>query len=812
MLSCTSDTRLLLIPSSTGLISVNTGVNPRQPVHVGLEDESVDPNNNNNKNQTDNASNTTRQNLLTLATAIKPQSSGTCLVLSTLTTNNGVVSTSLTLKILKDGIYCNSGSVTLPALSSPLKKSNDDGSVSRLGVRAGSVTTCVQFCTHDCDLFAVSETFFANENVDEGADSGTNPGGPRVQHRLHLLKVESEPQGQEGSDDVALSLNLLGSNNLRDNYVESDVDGVMKEAEDLMSSLNAAGGVRGDDREGVDSEVIMSDADLIASLSQSVSGGGGGGGGNNNDGPSKSRKISFSWLPATRKIITVQWGEVWYWSTKVNGNNTGLTLENQDSADSRLKGNFDLVTSSCTNVVLPPLKRVNNLRLEQQKKPKSPEDDLVVIVAGKAPGKVMRIDGSGNIVSSIECQLADEEMRNRISFTCACVCGKYVVLGGDDGGLYFIDSDTFKFVERLSIDYPASHRVKLNLRTNVLNSMKSARMNKKGAGGGVRAGVKKGEKVKKEKAMEMKRVQKSREKKKEKFCGLDGGVRSPCIWVGVTGPQITNRGRGPKIVAEYADGTVCLHSVPFSFEVKKGEEGGGGGVGEEDEGFVRVGHSVTGAVYASTFASSSHSARILKLNDNVGGAKKGGGGPGASLLFTGGADQSIHIWKISEQHQLQSHFGGVVTLPASPVAVIDVPKSVNERMSYVNFGSAEGLAVGDWLAKGGKLLAEEGLESIDVSVLPPLTVTSITVNNNGNEVAIGCANGGIKIYDLTPGNGGKCTYSCDSKVAALGVFDDPDEVLKTPPTIVTSLAFDVNVEGRGSSRNSQYLTVQHSSG
>lgn len=106
----------------------------------------------------------------------------------------------------------------------------------------------------------------------------------------------------------------------------------------------------------------------------------------------------------------------------------------------------------------------------------------------------------------------------------------------------------------------------------------------------------------------------------------------------------------------------------------------------------------------------------------------------------------------------------------------------------------------------------QGLESIDVSILPPLTVTSITVNNNGNEVAIGCANGGIKIYDLTPGNGGKCTYSCDSKVAALGVFDDPDEVLKTPPTIVTSLAFDVNVEGGGSSRNSQYLTVQHSSG
>ena len=172
---------------------------------------------------------------------------------------------------------------------------------------------------------------------------------------------------------------------------------------------------------------------------------------------------------------------------------------------------------------------------------------------------------------------------------------------------------------------------------------------------------------------------------------MNSTVHSPCIWVGVTGPQITNRGRGPKIVAEYADGTVCLHSPPFKIEVKKGGDddlGAADGEGEEEP--IRVGHSVTGAVYASTFATSSHSARILKMGDNVGGSKKGGGNDkAASLLFTGGADQSIHIWKISEQH-LESHFGGVVAMPPAPVAVIDVPKSVNERMSYVNFGAAEG--------------------------------------------------------------------------------------------------------------------------
>ena len=70
-------------------------------------------------------------------------------------------------------------------------------------------------------------------------------------------------------------------------------------------------------------------------------------------------------------------------------------------------------------------------------------------------------------------------------------------------------------MERLSIDYPASHRLKLNLRTNVLNSMKSQRMSKKN--GGVK-GLK-SERAWKENTMEMKKRQKIKEKQKEKVSG-----------------------------------------------------------------------------------------------------------------------------------------------------------------------------------------------------------------------------------------------------------------------------------------------------
>ena len=41
----------------------------------------------------------------------------------------------------------------------------------------------------------------------------------------------------------------------------------------------------------------------------------------------------------------------------------------------------------------------------------------------------------------------------------------------------------------------------------------------------------------------------------------------------------------------------------------------------------------------------------------------------------------------------------------------------------------------------------EGL--VNCEKLPELAVTAVAVNNNGNEVAVGCANGNVRVYDLS---------------------------------------------------------------
>ena len=217
-------------------------------------------------------------------------------------------------------------------------------------------------------------------------------------------------------------------------------------------------------------------------------------------------------------------------------------------------------------------------------------------------------------------------------------------------------------------------------------------------------------------------------------------------------------------------------------------------VENEDEEVIRMTHNGVGAVYAAAFASPNHSSRILKLSAEGGRAAEGG-----ILLFTGGSDQSVHLWRVPD-NSTSGPYGGFLPFPKKPVAVIDVPKSVNERMSYVNLNAEESMAVGDWTAKGGRYLASEAQEdNIDTSSLPALTVTAITVNNNGNEVAVGCSNGSVRVYDLGSGNGGKCTYVCDTKAAALGAYDDPDESMRTPPTIVSALSFEVrSTQGVGS--------------
>ena len=71
-------------------------------------------------------------------------------------------------------------------------------------------------------------------------------------------------------------------------------------------------------------------------------------------------------------------------------------------------------------------------------------------------------------------------------------------------------------------------------------------------------------------------------------------------------------------------------------------------------------------------------------------------------------------------------------------------------MSYRNFGLAEGLGGGDWGRKGGRYLMNKRWEGlVNCEKLPELAVTAVAVNNNGNEVAVGCANGNVRVYDLS---------------------------------------------------------------
>ena len=488
----------------------------------------------------------------------------------------------------------------------------------------------------------------------------------QVNHRLHLLRASYDAESGESD----LRLELLSSHNLRDYLTFTEVSGPMKEAQDLITALENDDNEK-EEEDSVDVASLMRNAESKGTSAAEKT--------NQNDVSLYSRKLSFTWVPATRNLASVQWGEVWYWSSKTSGNNQGLTLANQDSHDLRVRTNeMTLVVSSPTNVTLPPLKRVSNLQLEASKTPlpsevsgseshysknlgcglkcdflhqernllpdslKWSQDDLVVVVCGAAPAKLLRVDGTGNLISTIECQLEDEELRARVSFACACICANHVLLGGSDGAVYVVDTNTFEFVDRLTIPFPSRHRGKLDLRANMLNKIRLQSLSKKKS-------TLTSEKAKRQQKTDQRRRLKQLEKNKVKFFNCADRSHSPCVWLGITGPQLTSRGRSPKIIAEYADGTVCLHSPQFSFDPKKQDEGDAGQAKteNEDEEVVKMTHNGVGAVYATAFASPKQSSRILKL-----GAVIGDGGErqeGGVLLFTGGSDQSVHLWRVPDR-------------------------------------------------------------------------------------------------------------------------------------------------------------------
>jgi len=145
------------------------------------------------------------------------------------------------------------------------------------------------------------------------------------------------------------------------------------------------------------------------------------------------------------------------------------------------------------------------------------------------------------------------------------------MVGTTDGSILVASTETFEFVDSLTMPFPAKHRGKLDLRSNVLNKLKASRMNKKQK--------KRKESPGKARDVLQKQNQIRKEKKKEKLVKEGQGkeaLMTPVIWLGVTGPQLVKGGQRAKVVAEYADGTVCLHCPMFEGGVvaEKGEAGG----------------------------------------------------------------------------------------------------------------------------------------------------------------------------------------------------------------------------------------------
>ena len=424
-------------------------------------------------------------------------------------------------------------------------------------------------------------------------------------------------------------------------------------------------------------------------------------------------------------------------------------------------------------------------------------------------------------------------MRRSVGFTCACIYGKYILVGTTSGSVLVADIERFEFIDAFSIQYPRKHRENLDLRANALNKLRLSRSGLNASGGSrSRRGKARGQSSSSRRppreATQKRGQSATKIKRGEQEGWQEGGNLTPVVWIGITGPQIVKGMHRAKIIVEYADGTVCLHS-PLWEHARKGEEARAESAETEEDRsngdeILTISHSRTGALYCGAFAKPVHSKRIFQMSNEglVEGEKKSWEG-GSVIMFSAGSDQTVHLWKMHEGNvgETDGHLGGLVAPPSLPIGVIDIPKSLNEKMSYMNFGLGEGLCVGDWCTKGGRFLMNSRWErNMNYERMPQFAVCSMALNNNGTEVAVGCANGYVKIYDLSGSGGSKLSYSCDTKTAALGHFEESDERMKTPPTLVTSLKFEGTVSKADSNsifvsstqRNSQHLVCQHSSG
>jgi hypothetical protein len=435
-ISATSDSRTVIMPSGSGSIILNsanktnsTSASILPALYLPLNEQDAEIG---SENQNPNV-NTPSCPVVCLSTAIQPGTAATVVVMASLSkANHPHPCTEICVQVLNKKNYeMTSAPLMLPLLDANLSKSESKASLFE-AVRASSLVVQMEFCSHDPTLLAVTESFMSAEDA--------------VNHRLHLLRVSKE----EGGGEVLVE--LLNSHSLRDYLALSEIGGVMEEASDLLDAINLEGEEGGGEHEeGTLEDNIM---DIMQATDKRLKGRieGAEEGKNKNDEALHSRKVSVAWVPATRSLVSVQWGEVWYWSAKGSGGNPGLNLDNQDCHDIRVRTNgVTSVASSLTSVFLPPLKRLQSYTGgggDADSKRVPAEDDVVILVCGSAPAKLLKIDsspGSTDLVATVSCEIKDEARRKKTGFTCACICGKYILVGTTDGSILVAGVKTFEF-------------------------------------------------------------------------------------------------------------------------------------------------------------------------------------------------------------------------------------------------------------------------------------------------------------------------------------------------------------------------------
>ena len=323
-------------------------------------------------------------------------------------------------------------------------------------------------------------------------------------------------------------------------------------------------------------------------------------------------------------------------------------------------------------------------------------DDCVVLICGEPPhSQLLRIDlVKQQFASSIACKLEDVVSRASTGFCCGVICGEYVLIGASTGQILVADLATFKFVPSMTINFPASIRGGLDLRARTLNQMRSKQRKgerKKGVGG---AGG----------------LPPTHGSNGSSSSSSNNNTKCPCVELHVSGPQIVGPGQSRKIIAKYADGTVCVHSL-FSkkkVDATNNPEAGAENKNSDNDNLISMTHSqAAGSVNAVAWMP--QNSTIPSLNDRSTNQ--------TNLLLSGGSDQSIHIWKSPSSASLALTPNGSVEVPSlGPVACIDVPKSLNEQMSYRNCNMKKGMA-GE-RAKRASLDEDESCEFLRTNIIP----------------------------------------------------------------------------------------------